>query len=86
MSQSAENDLHAYPCDDFLCRSCHALAHATPGPFDPVIPPGQTCPDCDHIHTPEGCTGPQSPSDRWAGVSPSACDCDTVIPPGGSDA
>lgn len=35
-----------------------------------------TCPDCGHCHTPDGCTGPPTPSDRWAGVSPSACDCD----------
>lgn len=27
---------HEYPCDDFLCRPCHAIAHNRPGPFAPV--------------------------------------------------
>jgi hypothetical protein len=34
-----------------------------------------SCEDCGHIHTPDGCTGPPTPSDQWAGVSPSSCDC-----------
>lgn len=33
------------------------------------------CLGCGHIHTPNGCSGPQTPSDRWAGVSPATCDC-----------
>lgn len=44
------------------------------------------CPECHpHIHTPEGCTGPPSPSDLWAGVSVEGCDCawdSRPIPPG----
>jgi hypothetical protein len=50
------------------------------------------CPDCEHVHTPEGCTGPPSPSDVWAGVSPVVCDCGVwdnesrVTPPGEEDA
>lgn len=42
------------------------------------------CPDCDHFHTPDGCTGPPTPSDLWAGVSVEGCDCDYdyVTPPG----
>jgi hypothetical protein len=35
----------------------------------------QTCAGCGHIHSPEGCTGPPTPSDVWAGVMPAACDC-----------
>jgi site-specific DNA-cytosine methylase len=42
-----------------------------------VTPAAASCPDCEHTHTPEGCAGSPSASDRWAGVSPSACDCDT---------
>jgi hypothetical protein len=38
-----------------------------------------TCPDCDHQHTPEGCVGEPSPSDLWAGVSVSSCDCDAEV-------
>lgn len=38
------------------------------------------CPECQHMHTPDGCTGPPSPSDIWAGVSVSTCDCDEVAP------
>lgn len=34
------------------------------------------CLGCGHIHTPDGCSGPPTPSDRWAGVSPAICDCD----------
>ena len=34
------------------------------------------CPECHHQHTPEGCKGDPSPSDIWAGVSVSTCDCD----------
>lgn len=34
------------------------------------------CPECEHVHTADGCTGPSSDSDLWAGVTPSACDCD----------
>ena len=37
-------------------------------------------PECQHMHTPDGCTGPPSPSDIWAGVSVSTCDCDEVAP------
>lgn len=36
----------------------------------------EPCADCHHTHTPEGCAGPPSPSDLWAGVSPAGCDCD----------
>lgn len=38
------------------------------------------CGDCEHRHTANGCDGPPSPSDLWAGVSPSACDCDAETP------
>lgn len=31
---------------------------------------------CGHIHTEDGCTGEPTPSDLWAGVTPSACDCE----------
>ena len=34
------------------------------------------CEECHHIHTPDGCTGPATPSDIWAGVSVESCDCD----------
>lgn len=34
-----------------------------------------TCNGCGHIHTPSGCAGDPTPSDVWAGVSVSACDC-----------
>lgn len=34
------------------------------------------CLDCGHLHTPDGCTGDPTPSDLWAGVSVSGCDCD----------
>ena len=33
------------------------------------------CDECGHLHTPDGCTGAPTPSDRWVGVSPAACDC-----------
>lgn len=33
------------------------------------------CSDCGHIHTPTGCLGSPTPSDLWAGVNPSDCDC-----------
>lgn len=33
------------------------------------------CSDCGHIHTPTGCMGSPTPSDLWAGVNPSDCDC-----------
>jgi hypothetical protein len=36
----------------------------------------QPCPDCGHAHTPDGCTGDPTPSDLWAGVSVSGCDCE----------
>jgi hypothetical protein len=39
-----------------------------------------SCAECGHIHTLDGCTGPPTPSDQWAGVSPSACDCPTYPP------
>lgn len=35
------------------------------------------CDDCGHTHTPTGCVGGPTPSDRWAGVTPAVCDCDT---------
>ena len=46
---------------------------------DAPTPPAEaeTCGDCGHVHTPDGCIGEPTPSDRWAGVSPSACDCHT---------
>ncbi|MDB5716482.1 MAG: hypothetical protein JWO15_3879 [Sphingomonadales bacterium] len=34
------------------------------------------CPECGHCHTPNGCVGDPTPSDLWAGVSVSICDCD----------
>lgn len=34
-----------------------------------------TCTDCGHVHTATGCAGPPTPSDLWAGVSVSTCDC-----------
>jgi hypothetical protein len=37
------------------------------------------CPECLHEHTPIGCVGPPSPSDVWAGVYSSACDCDAEV-------
>lgn len=40
-----------------------------------------TCRDCGHRHTPGGCSGPATPSDRWAGVSPAVCDCPATHPP-----
>lgn len=40
------------------------------------------CLSCGHIHTLDGCSGPPTPSDRWAGVSPAICDCNE----GGSEA
>jgi len=51
------------------------------------------CADCGHVHTPDGCTGDPTPSDLWAGVSVSKCDCawdreteaTRVIPPGSGD-
>jgi hypothetical protein len=39
------------------------------------------CPNCHHTHTAQGCTGPPSPSDLWAGVTPAVCDCDTTNHP-----
>ena len=36
------------------------------------------CGECYHTHTPDGCIGDPSPSDIWAGVSVSSCDCDEV--------
>lgn len=36
----------------------------------------EPCPECGHVHIPEGCVGPPTPSDLWAGVTPGACDCD----------
>jgi hypothetical protein len=36
---------------------------------------GERCADCGHVHTPTGCTGSPTASDRWAGVTPAACDC-----------
>ena len=50
------------------------------------VSPPAACPDCGHQHTPNGCTGDPTSSDLWAGVSPAACDCDTVIPPGSTPA
>lgn len=35
----------------------------------------ETCGDCGHTHVEAGCSGPPTPSDLWAGVSPSTCDC-----------
>lgn len=52
------------------------LAAASP---DTAAPVDATCPDCGHIHTPDGCTGAPTPSDLWAGVTPSACDCDAPV-------
>lgn len=50
-----------------------------------VLPPAK-CPDCGHLHTPDGCTGDPTPSDLWAGVTPAVCDCDTrVLPPAKGD-
>lgn len=37
--------------------------------------PPTTCPECGHYPMPEGCTGPSTASDAWAGVSPASCDC-----------
>lgn len=34
------------------------------------------CPECGHLHTPRGCSGPPTPSDRWAGVTVASCDCE----------
>lgn len=61
--------------DDGECRTCDDDSEALINLAAPV-----TC--CGHIHTPHGCTGEPTPSDRWAGVTPAACDCDVVIPPG----
>lgn len=36
---------------------------------------GATCMDCGHVHTPGGCAGDPTPSDLWAGVFVSSCDC-----------
>ena len=35
-----------------------------------------SCAECGHVHSPDGCTGPPTPSDLWAGVSVAGCDCD----------
>lgn len=35
----------------------------------------EKCPDCGHVHTPTGCGGEPTSSDRWAGVNPAVCDC-----------
>lgn len=59
------------------------IAHWTP-PARTVegdAPAGDRCPECGHQHTPEGCTGDPTPSDRWAGVTPAACDCPRPMPP-----
>ena len=61
--------------DDGECRTCDDDSEALINLAAPA-----TC--CGHIHTPHGCTGEPTPSDRWAGVTPAACDCDVVIPPG----
>jgi hypothetical protein len=42
----------------------------------------RTCPECGHQWSPDGCTGDPTPSDLWAGISPSACDCLCPIPSG----
>jgi hypothetical protein len=39
----------------------------------------EVCAECHHQHTPDGCVGKPSPSDIWAGVSVSACDCDAGV-------
>lgn len=46
---------------------------AAPAP----VPVG--CEVCGHEFDEDGCTGEPTPSDRWAGVSPSACDCDDPV-------
>lgn len=40
------------------------------------------CDDCGHQHSDRGfgCVGAPTPSDLWAGVSPSACDCQPYRP------
>lgn len=49
---------------------------------DAAPSPGvEACSECGHHHTPEGCTGDPTPSDRWAGVPVSACDCDPAPTP-----
>ena len=40
------------------------------------MPSAEVCRDCGHVHSPEGCGGPPTPSDLWAGVSVAGCDCD----------
>lgn len=52
--------------------------------MDHPAEPLEVCSACGHIHTADGCVGEQTPSDRWAGVSPSVCDCDAE-PVGVSD-
>lgn len=48
-----------------------------------VTPPAK-CPDCGHDpHEFVGCTGDPTPSDLWAGVSVSACDCSGLTSPEG---
>lgn len=63
-------------------RRFEELADRVPPPDRPVETDltGPTCGDCGHVHTATGCAGPPTLSDRWADVSPAACDCFT--PPG----
>ncbi len=40
------------------------------------LAPPEICDACGHSHSPDGCFGFPTESDRWAGVSPAVCDCD----------
>ena len=54
------------------CSDCDRKAHTPPRP---------SCASCGHIHAASGCTGPPTPSDLWAGVPVSSCDCDETPAP-----
>lgn len=61
---------------DVLVRELRAALAPDAAPSPGV----EGCSECGHRHTPEGCTGDPTPSDRWAGVPVSACDCASPAP------
>ena len=75
MSHSAENDAR-------LC-CVHCRTHDGPHDPDDHQEPCEwcACTYCGHQHTSDGCVGDPTPSDLWAGVTPSVCDCDRTFSP-----
>jgi hypothetical protein len=68
-----DHDWHGYLDGDGRTRVCDGT---------PYVAQPAKCPDCGHLHTPDGCKGDSTASDLWAGVTPAACDCTRVLPPG----